>query len=123
MARDCANAKGEAEPAEAPPKERSGTEEGTPSAGMSGAPNGGWNGMSVAAIGAEGWVGADHGAGGEAGTAGEPAGAPPVMPRKRAFARRSMAPASGMNAPAATGSASSGEADAPAKSGVAMGII
>ena len=40
-ARDWANANGEADPAEAPPNERSGTEDGTPLVGMSGAPKGG----------------------------------------------------------------------------------
>jgi hypothetical protein len=41
MARDCAKAKGEAEPAEAPPNERSGSDEGAPFVGTSGAPKGG----------------------------------------------------------------------------------
>ena len=39
--RDWAKANGEADPAEAPPKERSGTDEGTPLVGLSGAPKGG----------------------------------------------------------------------------------
>src|SRR5208282_861268 len=79
-ARDCANAKGEADPADAPPKERPGTEDGRPSVGMSSAPKGGWIGTPTAVTGAPGCAGADQGAGGDAGTAGVAAGAPPVSP-------------------------------------------
>ena len=53
-ARDWANANGEAEPADAPPNERYGTEEGTPLVGMSGEPKGGGTGTAPANAGAEG---------------------------------------------------------------------
>ena len=57
--------------------------------------------------GAEGCAGAVHGAGGDAGTRRRaPAAPPPVRPLKNALASRSIAAASGMKAPAATGSTS-----------------
>ena len=48
IARDWAKANGEAEPAEAPPNERNGTDDGIPLVGMSGAPKGGWTGTALA---------------------------------------------------------------------------
>jgi hypothetical protein len=79
-----------------PPNDRKGSDEGTPSVGASGAPSGNGPGITAAASEAEDCAGADHGAGGEAGTAVEPAAAPPVTPEKKAFARRSSAAGSGM---------------------------
>ena len=43
---------------------------------MSGAPNGGWTGIALAATEVEGGAGVDHGAGGDAGSTGAPSGAP-----------------------------------------------
>jgi hypothetical protein len=60
-----------------PPNDRKGSDEGTPSVGASGAPSGNGPGITAAASEAEDCAGADHGAGGEAGTAVEPAAAPP----------------------------------------------
>ena len=79
-ARDWGKAKGEADPAEAPPKERTGTEDGIPSVGTFTAPKGGWTGTVLAVTGVPGCAGADQGAGAEAGTANGAAGAPPVSP-------------------------------------------
>ncbi len=59
-------------------------------------------GIAAAARRVEGCAGADHGAGGEAGTAGDPAGTPPVTRAKKAFARRSSAAGSGMKVPSGT---------------------
>jgi len=60
---------------------------------------------------------------GAAGSAGAPIGAPPFTPLKNALANRSIAPASGMKAPARTGSTSGAETGAPVRSGVGMGIF